>query len=79
MRELENQSPTPRAMTELEAAHYIGMSRSYLAQARMEGHRENRTPAPQFLKIGRSVRYLREYLDAWLDSMHKLDHIGCIQ
>ena len=65
-----------RALTELEAASYIGMSRSYLAQARMDGQRANRTPAPPFIKIGRSVRYLREDLDRWLDNFMKLEHLG---
>ena len=67
---------TPRALSELETAKYIGMSRSYLAQARMDGQRTNRTPAPPFIKIGRSVRYLREDLDIWLDDFYKLDHLG---
>ncbi len=67
---------TPRALTEHEAASYIGMSRSYLAQARMDGHRENRTPAPPFIKIGRSVRYLKEDLDHWLDQFMKREHLG---
>jgi len=65
-----------KAFTEIEAAHYIGMSRSFLAQARMEGNRVNRTPAPPFIKIGRSVRYLRADLDTWLDNFMKLEHIG---
>ena len=65
-----------RALSEREAARYIGMSRSFLAQSRMDGHREGRTPAPPFIKIGRSVRYLREDLDAWLDSFSKLEHLG---
>lgn len=65
-----------RALTELEAASYIGMSRSYLAQARMDGQRATRTPAPPFIKIGRSVRYLREDLDRWLDNFMKLEHLG---
>lgn len=66
----------PRALNEKEAAIYIGMSRSYLAQARMDGHRESRTSAPPFIKIGRAVRYLREDLDQWLDDFYKLEHIG---
>lgn len=59
---------TRRALSEAEAAQYIGMSRSFLRQDRMNGHRENRTPAPPFIKIGRNVRYLRDDLDAWLES-----------
>lgn len=65
-----------KALTELEAAKYIGMSRSFLAQARMDGVRDNRTPAPPFIKIGRSVRYLREDLDNWLNHFMKLEHLG---
>lgn len=65
-----------KALTELEAARYIGMSRSFLAQARMDGDRLNRTPGPSFIKIGRSVRYLREDLDKWLNHFVKLEHLG---
>ena len=64
-----------RALSEIETAEYIGMSRSFLRQSRMEGNRENRTPAPRFIKIGRSVRYLIEDLDNWLDSFYKQSHI----
>ena len=55
-----------RLLTEKQAAPYIGMSRSFLRQSRMNGKRENRTPGPPFLKIGRKVLYLAEDLDAWL-------------
>jgi predicted DNA-binding transcriptional regulator AlpA len=65
-----------RALSEIETAEYIGMSRSFLRQSRMEGNRENRTPAPRFIKIGRSVRYLIEDLDNWLDSFYRLEHLG---
>lgn len=64
-----------RVLTEIETSQYIGMSRSYLRQARMEGNRDSRTPAPPFIKIGRSVRYLREDLDNWLDSFFKQSHL----
>lgn len=73
----QSTSPRPsRALSEIEAASYIGMSRSFLAQSRMDGKRDNRTPAPPFIKIGRSVRYLREDLDHWLNSFLKLEHLG---
>ncbi len=64
-----------RALTEIETAQYIGMSRSFLRQSRMEGNRGNRTKAPKFIKIGRSVRYLIEDLDNWLDSFYKQSHL----
>lgn len=67
---------TKRALTEIEASEYIGMSRSFLRQSRMDGNRESRTPAPPFIKIGRSVRYLLEDLDSWLDNFHRLEHLG---
>lgn len=63
-----------RAFTEKEAAKYIGMSRSFLAQARMTGARRNRTCAPPFIQIGRSIRYLRDDLDTWLTSIRKMSH-----
>jgi predicted DNA-binding transcriptional regulator AlpA len=57
-----------RAYTEAEAASYIGMSRSYLRQCRMDRDRVNRTPGPRWIQIGkRSIRYLKEDLDSWLD------------
>lgn len=62
---------TPAVLTEPAAARYIGMSRSFLRQSRMDGDREGRTPGPPYVKVGRAVRYLREDLDAWLWS-HRL-------
>ncbi len=59
-------SSRPRLLTEKQAAPYIGMSRSFLRQSRMNGRRQNRTAGPPFLKIGRKVLYLAEDLDAWL-------------
>ena len=64
-----------RALTEQETAEYIGMSRSFLRKSRMEGNRDNHTPAPKFIKIGRAVRYLKEDLDNWLDSFYKQSHL----
>lgn len=56
-----------RTLTEKEACQYLGVSRSFLAQARMEGNRKNRTPGPPFLKLGRAVRYRIDDLDTWLE------------
>ncbi|MBA6231742.1 MULTISPECIES: DNA-binding protein [unclassified Colwellia] len=53
-----------------------GMSRSFLRQSRMEGNRENRTPDPPFIKIGRAVCYLKDDLDNWLDSFFRMQHLG---
>ena len=61
----------PHARTEQQAAHYLSMSRSFLRQGRMNGDRENRTPTPPYLKIGRSVRYLKADLDTWLEQFRQ--------
>lgn len=53
-------------LTEKQAAEYIGMSRSFLSQARMNGQREKRTNAPPFIKIGKAIRYLRQDIDEWI-------------
>ena len=58
---------TRRGLSEAEAADYIGMSRSFLRQARMDGKRINRTPGPPFTKIGRKVLYLKDDVDRWLE------------
>lgn len=65
-----------RALNEAETAAYIGMSRSFLRRARMEGNNDSRTPSPPFIKIGRSVRYINGDLDIWLDKFSKLEHVG---
>lgn len=59
----------PGAFNEKNAAHYIGMSVSYLRHNRCHGDLEGRTPGPPFIKIGRTVRYLRRDLDCWLDQL----------
>ena len=52
-----------QALTEIEATQYIGMSRSWLAQAPTTV----KPDVPAFLKSGRWVRYLREDLCRWLE------------
>ncbi len=61
--------PTTRSRTlpDREAAIYIGMSESWLRQSRVTGNPD----APPFLKIGRSVRYLRSDLDIWLERQRR--------
>ncbi len=51
---------------ENEAAKMIGMSVAFLRAARYRGILGNRTPAPPHLRLGRSVRYDRAELAAWL-------------
>ena len=68
----ELKSINSHVLTDPEAAQYIGMSISFLRQSRMDGARLNRTQGPIYLKIGRSVRYKKDDLDAWLDE-HRVD------
>jgi predicted DNA-binding transcriptional regulator AlpA len=46
-----------------EAAKYLGLSPSTLAKLRLSGN------GPDYCKLGRRVIYLKEYLDAWLQSL----------
>lgn len=68
---MDEHTPTI-SLTESEAAQYINMSIPFLRQSRMEGVRKNRTPGPNFLKIGRSIRYLISDLDQWLQE-HRVE------
>jgi predicted DNA-binding transcriptional regulator AlpA len=60
-----------KSLNENLTAKYIGMSRSFLRQGRMNGDKQGRTPTPPYLKIGRSVRYLKSDLDTWLEQFRK--------
>jgi predicted DNA-binding transcriptional regulator AlpA len=55
-----------KALKEKEAAEYIGMSRSFLRQDRMNGYRDGRKRGPDFVKAGRTIRYWKEDLENWL-------------
>lgn len=55
-----------RVMCEKEAASYIGMSLSYLQHDRCHGVTGNKTQGPTFIRVGRSIRYLKSDLDDWL-------------
>ncbi len=57
-----------RGFNEYEAAEYLGLSRSTLAQGRMNGIRENRIVCPPHVKVGKKVLYLIDDLDNWLQS-----------
>ena len=65
------QNTESRTLTDRDTAIYIGMSESWLRQARMNGNLD----APPFLKIGRAVRYLQDDLDAWLESRRRTSSV----
>lgn len=62
-----NNAIKPQALSEKEAAVYIGISVSYLQKDRMNGALPERTKGPRYAKIGKRVVYLREELDYWLE------------
>jgi predicted DNA-binding transcriptional regulator AlpA len=64
-----------KLLKEKEAAAYITMSCSFLRHSRIEVNREGRTPAPKFIKIGKSIRYPIEELDAWLAQFPRQSHV----
>lgn len=64
-----------RSLTETEAAAYLGLSRSTLRQGRMRGRRRTGVPTPPYVRLGRTVRYLKDDLDAWLER-HRVPTLG---
>ncbi|MEE4303594.1 MAG: helix-turn-helix domain-containing protein [Wenzhouxiangella sp.] len=46
----------------IDAAHYLGLQKSTLEAWRCRGG------GPQFVKLGRAVRYRQADLDAWIES-----------
>lgn len=57
-----------RLLTETEAARYLGLSRSFLAQSRCDGNLKGRAQAPPFVQCGRAIRYDVADLDDWIDA-----------
>jgi predicted DNA-binding transcriptional regulator AlpA len=55
-----------RLLTPKEAAHFLRVSDSWLAKARMHGD------GPPFVKLGRAVRYRETDLVRWLRSRARL-------
>lgn len=58
-------TPTQRYLSERQAADYLGFSRHTLRQSRWSGRLAGVEP-PRHLKLGRSVRYEMDALDAWM-------------
>lgn len=56
-----------RGFSRREAATYIGRSYSWLAKKAMRGEQDPGLDGPRFGRHGKSVVYLKEDLDAWLE------------
>ena len=50
-----------RLFKPIEAAHFLGLSQSWLAKLRLTGD------GPQYMKVGRQVRYSRADLMGWAE------------
>ena len=53
-------------VTEREAARILKVSRSFLAQSRMNGTLRNYTPGPPWVRVGRAIRYDLRDLEDWV-------------
>ena len=63
-------SSKKRGFTTREAGEYIGRSASWLRKKRLRGVDDPGDPGPRWLKAeGGSAIYLKEDLDAWLDTL----------
>ena len=51
-----------KSLSPIEASEYLGVSSSWLAKLRLYGG------GPRYSKLGRSIRYPTDELDAWLSS-----------
>jgi excisionase family DNA binding protein len=57
-----NLSAPNKYLTTKEAAHYVRLSESSLEKKRVSGD------GPEFLKVGKAVRYEQTALDAWMQT-----------
>ncbi len=55
----------PRGLNTAAAARYLGLSTSFLEKARLKNPK---TPGPNFRRKGKRILYLRNELDAYLES-----------
>lgn len=73
---LPNHSETKPVLDTREAAAYLGMSEEWLKKARKTGVLSDGGELPVFIKVGRSVKYLRSDLDRFLSSRPKYEHLS---
>jgi len=59
---------TVEVLTEREAAQFLRVSVSSLRQGRLNGPRRGYAPIPPYVKYGRSIKYFRKDLVAFLES-----------
>ena len=72
---ISSTSTTPRAVSEEEAARFLGISRSSLRKGRMAGRRAAQMSSPPFVKMGRRVLYLIDDLESWLRGLRNVNDL----
>ncbi len=59
-------APVTETLTSAETAKILRMSESWLAKSRMRGD------GPPFIRVGRSIRYVRATVQQWMKSKQRL-------
>jgi len=72
---LDIENDFPLMLNEKEAASMLNVSISYLRKSRSEGAIRNRTPGPEFVKIGKLVKYRTSELKRWVEELHTRKHL----
>ena len=65
---IKEDEPLP-VLNEADAARYIGVSLSFLRQARYRRLISNQQLPPPIIRVGRRILYRRCDLDAWLSAL----------
>jgi hypothetical protein len=68
-----NLSAPNKYLTTKEAAYYVRLSESSLEKKRVFGD------GPEFLKVGKAVRYEQTALDAWMQADRRTSTAGSIE
>ena len=66
----------PRLLDTKSAALYLNMSAEYLKRARITGKSSSGSKSPKFIKMGRSIRYPLEELNAFIDSYERYENLA---
>ena len=74
----QESASTSLLLDEKQAAAYLGVSLSFLRKSRSEGSPGNRTPAPKFINVGRSVLYRRADLETWVAGLEPRRVVGAV-
>jgi len=72
--EAANDYNDKRVFDTVEAAEYLDMGAEWLKKTRRTGVINGTTPSPTYIKVGSSVKYLKDDLDKFLNCLPKYQH-----